>query len=138
MPFCPRCHALLPAEGVTCPRCGHRETDRVYRADYEPQELLDLGLAPKFVEFVFLDPKPRQFRNWCEPREDGGPCFVPDDVSAVYPLWTRNADVFALWVRDGQIEYVRLSHDTPEPELQARSEQGLLAHLFLALLEKGE
>src|SRR5262245_32636713 len=139
MPFCPRCHALMDGEEIACPRCGHRlQEDSVYRAEYEPQELLDLGLSPKFVEFVFLDPKPRRLRNWCEPRESGWPCSIPGSVSAVYPLWTRNADVFAVWVCEGRVEFVRLCHDDPAPRLLSRSEQGLLADLFLALLEAGE
>src|SRR5262245_32097611 len=104
MPFCPRCHAVMDDEEIACPRCGHRlKEDSVYRADYQPQELLDLGLSPKFVEFVILDAKPKRFRNWCEPRDSGWPCFIPEQVSAVYPLWTRNTDVFAVWVCEGRI-----------------------------------
>jgi hypothetical protein len=126
-------------EEVACPQCGHRvQEDTVYRADYDPQELLDLGLSPKFVEFVFLDPKPKRFRNWCEPRDSGWPCFIPENVSALYPLWTCNADVSAVWVCAGRIEFVRLCHDDPEPVVVARSEQGFLADLFRALLETAE
>ena len=139
MPNCPRCNALMDDDELACPGCGHRlKEDSVYRAHYEPRELLDLGLSAKFVEFVFLDPKPKPFRYWCEPRESGWPCFVPKSVSAVYPLWTRNADVFAVWVRDGRTEFVRLCHDNPEPQVVARNEQGLLADLFLALLGTDE
>lgn len=131
MPSCPRCGAVMDDDEVACPRCGQRlQEDSVYRANYDPKELLDLGLSPKFVEFVFLDPKPKQFRSWCEPRESGWPCYIPEEVSAVYPLWTENADVCAVWVREGQIEFVRLDHDNPEPVVLARSEQGLLLELF--------
>ncbi len=139
MSVCPRCHALMDDDEVACPRCGHQDTeDTIYRADYRPQDLLDLGLSPKFVEFVFLDPKPKRLSNWCEPREFGWPCFIPEDVTAVYPLWTCNADVCAVWQREGQIEFVRLLHDDPTPALLARSEQGLLADLFLPILETAE
>jgi hypothetical protein len=114
------------------------DEETVYRHDYEPQELIDQGLSPKFVEFVFLDDKPKPFRNWCEPREYGAPCEVPGDVTAVYPLWTCNMDVVALWLRDGQPEFVCLCHDNPDPQVLARTEQGLLAHLFRSLFEGGE
>src|SRR5262249_49911853 len=118
------------------PQCGHRlKEDVVYRAEYSPQELLDLGLSPKFVEFVFLDPKPEGFRYRCESRHSGWACFVPKDVSGVYPLWTSNADVTALWMRRGRLEFVTLYHDDPEPRFLARTEQGLLVQLFLGLLE---
>ncbi len=133
---CPRCQAVMDPEENVCPQCGHTlKEDMVYRADYEPQELLDLGLSPSFVEFVFLDPKPKAFRNWCESRGAGWVCFVPEDVSAVYPLWTCNANVTALWIRRGKWEFVELYHDDPETTVLARSEQGLLATLFLSLLE---
>jgi len=139
MPLCPRCHALMDDDEIACPRCGLQlKEDTVYRADYKPQELLDLGLSPEFVEFVFLDPKPKRFRNWCEPRDSGWPCFIPEDVSAVYPLWTCNADVCAVWVREDRLEFVTLCHDDPEPRVLARNEQGLLADLFRCLLETGE
>jgi hypothetical protein len=118
-------------EELACPRCGHRlNPDTVSRGEYDAQELLDLGLSPQFVEFVFLDPKPRRFRNWCEPRDSGWPCFIPETVSAVYPLWTRNADVFGVWVRKRKMEFVRLYHDDSDPVVLAKSEQGLLANLF--------
>jgi hypothetical protein len=134
--FCPRCEALMDADEVACPRCGHRlKEEVVYRADYEPQGLLDLGLSPQFVEFVFLDPKPGRFQYWCESRHAGWACFVPEDVSGVYPLWSRNSDVTALWMRRGRLEFVTLCHDDPKPRFLARTEQGLLAQLFLGLLE---
>ena len=136
MPFCPRCRALMDDDETACPRCGlPLKEDTVYRAAYKPQDLLDLGLSPKFVEFIFLDPKPKGFRYWCEPQESGWACYIPEDVSAVYPLWTCNADVFAVWVREGRIEFVELYHDDQEPRLLARTEQGLLLQLFLSLLE---
>jgi hypothetical protein len=136
MPSCPRCQADMDPEENVCPQCGHRlKEDVVYRADYEPQELLDLGLSPKFVEFVFLDPKPSKFRFRCEPRESGWPYYMPKDVDAVYPLWTSNADVTAVWKRRGKLEFVNLLHDDPDLTVVSRTEQGLLADLFRQLLE---
>jgi hypothetical protein len=121
---------------TACPQCGHRlKEDTVYRSDYQPQELLDLGLSPELVAFVFLDPKPEPFRYWCEPRGRGWACYVPEDVSGVYPLWTCNADVIALWMRRGKLEFVELYHDEPGPHFLARTEQGLLAELFLHVSE---
>jgi hypothetical protein len=94
MRFCPRCEAVMDAVEVVCPQCGHRHREQVvYRAGYEPQELLDLGLSPRLVQFVFLDPKPDPFRYWCEGREAGWACVIPPDVDGVYPLWTCDADV---------------------------------------------
>jgi hypothetical protein len=58
MPFCPRCHAMVKQGELACWQCGHGLNEKlIYRADYSPQDLLNLGLSPKFVEFVFLDPK---------------------------------------------------------------------------------
>jgi hypothetical protein len=121
---------------VACPQCGHRlEEDSVYRADYDRQELLDLGLSPTLVEFVFTELKPKPFTNWCESRDAGWPCFIPEDVSAVFPLWSCNADITALWVRQGQREFVKLYHDDPGVVFLAKTEQGLLARLFVPLVE---
>jgi hypothetical protein len=136
MPSCPRCEAAMDMGELACPQCGHRlKEEVVYRADYKREELLELGLSPKFVDFVFLDPKPSHFRYWCEPRHSGWACFVPKDVSGVYPLWTCNADVIALWMRRGRLEFVKLYHDDPEPVHVAWTEQGMLAELFRQLLE---
>jgi hypothetical protein len=126
----------MDADEVVCPQCGHRPKEEVvYRADYSPQELLDLGLSPRFVDFVFLDPKPREFRYWCESRDSGWACCIPEAVSAVYPLWTSHADLTALWMHRGRLEFVKLYHDDPEPRVLARTEEGLLLELFLSLFE---
>ena len=136
MAFCPRCETVMEVQEVVCPKCGHRLTrEVVYRPDFSPQEILDLGLSPKFVEFALLDPKPDGFEFWCDSRHAGWACFVPEDVSRVYPLWSCNADVTALWMRCGRLEFVKLYHDDPEWRVLARTEQGLLLDLFRALLE---
>jgi hypothetical protein len=121
---------------VACPQCGHhQEQDTVYRANAGRDELLALGLSPTLVDFVFLEPKPKPFTSWCEPRENGWPSFLPPDVSAVYPLWSCNADLTVLWVRRGDREFVKLHHDDPTVDRLAKSEQGLLARLFVPLIE---
>jgi hypothetical protein len=107
----------------------------VYRADYKREELLELGLSPRFVDFVFLDPKPKQFRYLCDFRHSGWACFIPKDVSGIWPLWTCNSNVIALWMRRGRLEFIKLYHDDPEPLHIAWTEQGLLAKLFCQLLE---
>jgi hypothetical protein len=136
MPSCPRCDAVMDADEVACPLCGYRpKEESVYHTDYTPQELLDLGLSPQFVQFVFFEPKPDLFRYRCESRHSGWACYVPPNVSAVYPLWTCNADVTAVWVRRDRIEFVRLNHDDAEVTVLGRTEQGLLLGLFLALVE---
>ena len=58
---------LLRSAGYSAREAAGAE-EIVYRADYSPQELLDLGLSPQFVAFVFLDPKPAGFRYRCESR----------------------------------------------------------------------
>jgi hypothetical protein len=122
---------------VACPQCGYcKDESAVYRADYSLQELLDLGLSPAFVEFVFLAPKPKPFSSECEPREFGWPCFLPEDVTVVFPLWSYNADITAVWLRAGQLEFVTLCHDDPTPVTLARTDQGLLARLFVRLIER--
>jgi len=136
MPSCPSCQAAMDADEVACAQCGHRVKEQVgYRVDYTQQELIEQGLSSKFVEFVFLEPKPAGFRKLCDSRHNGWPCFVPKDVSGVYPLWTCNGDVIGLWRRRGQQEFVRLRPQAPAPRVLARSEQGLLADLFRRLLE---
>jgi hypothetical protein len=137
MPFCPRCDAEMDAEERACPQCGGSLDDQpAYRAEYHCQELFDLGLSPELVAFVLLEPKPKPFASQCEPRDAGWACHIPDDVSAAYPLWSYNADVIAVWVRGGKREFVRLFHDDPEPAPLAMTEQGLLARLFVRLIER--
>jgi hypothetical protein len=55
--------------------------------------------------------------------------FIPPGVQDVVGLWDDNADAFVRWKRGGEIEYVLLAHDDPEPVLVAHTEQGLLADL---------
>jgi hypothetical protein len=122
---------------VACPQCGYSKGQpTAYRTDYAAQELLDVGLSPDFVEFVFLDPKPKPLSSQCEPREYGWPCFVPEDVTVAFPLWSYNADITAVWLRAGQREFVKLCHDDPAPVVLARTDQGLLARLFVRLIER--
>jgi hypothetical protein len=119
-----------------CPNCGHRPGgDGPYRADCSRDDLLAIGLSAGFVDFVFLEPKPRLFASWCEPRENGWPCEEPAGAEAVFPLWTCNADVTAAVVGGGRVRFFLLRHDEPEPEHLADSEQGLLARLFVSLIE---
>ena len=136
MPRCPQCNYPMDADEAACGRCGYRPGgDGPYRADYAREDLLALGLTSGFVDFVFLDPKPRLFASWCEPRESGWPCAPPEDADAVFPLWSCNADVTAAVVRGGRVEFVEFPHDDPEPKPLARSEQGLLARLFVPIIE---
>jgi len=137
MCLCPRCGAEMDADETACPRCGRRlDEQTAYRAAYDPQDLLNLGLSPTLVEFIFLEPKPKLFASQCEPRDAGWACRIPDDVTAAWPLWSYNADVIAVWLRRGQREFVRLPHDDPEPVPLAKTEGGLLARLFVRLIER--
>jgi hypothetical protein len=120
----------------TCARCGHNlRAEAVYRTAYTREDLLALGLTPALVSFVFTEEKPRPFTNWCEPREAGWPCVCPADATAIYPLWTCNADVTTVCLRAGRLEFLELRHDDPEPTFLAATEQGLLARLFVPILE---
>jgi hypothetical protein len=126
----------MDPDEATCAQCGHRPGgDGPYRPGYTREDLLALGLTPRFVAFVFVEPKPRPFTNWCEPREAGWPCALPEDAEAVYPLWTCNADVTAAVLRGGRVTFMELNHDDPEPVPLADTEQGLLVRLFVSLIE---
>jgi hypothetical protein len=136
MPPCPQCRFPMDPDEVACGRCGHRPGGGgTYRSDCSREDLLALGLTADFVGFVFLEPKPRPFASWCEPRGSGWPCALPEDADAVFPLWSCNGDVTAAVVRGGRAAFVKLRHDDPTPEPLARSEQGLLARLFVGLIE---
>src|SRR5262249_12616576 len=65
-------------------------------------------------------------------------CFVPEDVSAVYPLWSSNGDVVALWKRGDRLEFQRLHHDKPEAKYLGRTDQEVLLDLFLSLYEAAD
>jgi hypothetical protein len=126
----------MDPDEVACAQCGHDlRPDSTYRKAYTRDELLAIGLTPALVDFVFMDSKPRPFTYWCEPRDAGWPAAWPEDANAVYPLWTCNADVTAACVRSGRVEFIKLCHDDPEPIPLATTEQGLLARLFVPLIE---
>ncbi len=121
---------------MACGQCGYRlNEDSTYRSDYTREDLLSLGLSPALVEFVFTEPRPRPFTNWCEPRDIGWPCELPQGATAVYPLWTCNADVTALVQFGDRSQFYLLHHDDPNPVPVAETEQGLLVRLFVCLIE---
>jgi hypothetical protein len=93
------------------------------------------GLSATFVGFVFLEPKPRPFTSWCEPRGSGWLAELPESAEAIFPLWTCNADVTAAVSSGGRGRFFKLRHDDPQPEHLADTEQGLLARLFVGLIE---
>src|SRR5262249_9459004 len=116
MSLCPQCGSEMDPDEVACAQCGHNlRPDSTYRNAYTREELLAIGLTPALVDFVFMDPKPRPFTNWCEARDAGWPAAWPVDATAVYPLWTCNGDVTAACRRGGRVGFFKLCHDDPEP-----------------------
>ncbi len=137
MKSCERCGAAMDADERACPNCGHDWGEpplAQFHAAATREDLLALGLSPALVEFVLAEPRPKPFSSLCEPRDCGWACVLPEDTS-VYVLWTRNGDVTAALARGGSVSFALLRHDDPTIEPLADTEQGLLARLFLDLLE---
>jgi hypothetical protein len=55
---------------------------------------------------------------------------VPEDATAIFPLWSSNADGYLRWIRHGRTEYVFVSHESSDWRVLAHSEQGILADLY--------
>lgn len=94
-----------------------------------------LRLDSTFVDFVFAKERPPCFRYWCEDVNAGWTCFVPDNVSIAYPLWSTNADQTLILVAGGEVSYAKGSHDNPDIELISQTSQGLLADLVNRIWE---
>jgi hypothetical protein len=94
-----------------------------------------LRLDPTFVNFVFAKERRKCFRNWCEDAEGGWTCFVPDSVTAAFPLWSTNADQTLLLISGNEISYGMGYHDNPDIEMISQTSQGLLADLLNRVLE---
>jgi hypothetical protein len=136
MLICAKCFTEMKPEDSECGYCGHRPTEQdVFKTRYGEKDLTKLGLSEKLIAFVMTEPRQGIFTYRCEEKYGGWPSHVPEDVTAVYPLWSCNGDLTVVWIRAGHREFVRLYHDDPDVTLLARSEQGLLAKLFLPLME---
>ena len=94
-----------------------------------------LPLDPTFVNFVFAKERPNCFGYWCEDVQGSWTCFVPDDVTVAYPLWSTNADQTLLVLSGTKISYGKGWHDNPEMEMISETSQGLLANLLNSIWE---
>jgi hypothetical protein len=112
--------------------------------DVTKAELMAQGLSEKLATFVLEHPRDGVFWYWCGENSSRWPANVPwpyatpDDVTDIYPLWNRDAEQCVLWIKNGERQFVWRYHEHPEPELIARTEQGLLADLFTTLYEDQE
>src|SRR5262245_138360 len=133
---CGKCQAEMDDDETSCPQCGHDPSpDGPLQMHYLPEQLVELGLSPAFAKFAYSRRKPAAFDSFCQPKEYGGGRFIPDDVSLIYPLWTRHSNVTCVWVRDGQTEFVHLMHDDEEITVLGPTEQHVLADLFRQMVE---
>lgn len=99
---------------------------------------VELGLEPRFIDFIFRDEKPSCFRYWCKSKDSGWTCFVPESVDVAYPLWSCNADQTLLLLSKDQLSFARGYHDDPDdPDVEniSLTSQGLLADLINKVYE---
>jgi hypothetical protein len=94
-----------------------------------------LRLNSAFVDFVFAKERPACFSYWCDDVNEGWTCFVPDNVSVAYPLWSTNADQTLLLVASSEISYAKGWHDNPDMDIISQTSQGLLADLLNKIWE---
>lgn len=101
---------------------------RLPRLDYAA--FVARGISPSMARFLTATKHPVPSLDiLVRPISSNWDYRVPPGVEDVVGLWDENSDAYVRWKRSGQTEYVLLPHDDPEPELVARTEQGLLAEL---------
>lgn len=101
----------------------------MYLTSLSYQELVDKGVSKPFARII-SDPESYHEYLGFYVGKTAWDYFIPEGVTDVVPLWDCNADSYVRWERDGAVEYVLLFHDDPEWALIARSEQGIIAHLW--------
>jgi hypothetical protein len=127
---------MYPDETV-CGRCGRSLAEEaVFKPTYRRDDLLELGLSPMLVDFVFRENKPCFTGLSFEPKDDGGPCYFPEDVTLAYPLWSCDGDLTAVWKRGGKREFVKLYHHDPDHGYLAQTEQAFIAMLLVPVMER--
>lgn len=94
-----------------------------------------LRLDESFVDFVFANVRPDCFRYRVEDVQGSWTCYIPDDVTVAYPLWSANADQTLLLLSGSKISYGMGWHDNPDVEMISQTSQGLLANLLNAVWE---
>src|SRR5262249_4077136 len=94
-----------------------------------------LRLDQSFVDFVFAKERPDRFRYRVEDVKGSWTCYIPEDVTVAYPLWSTNADQTLLLVSGSKISYGKGWHDNPDMEMISQTSQGLLANLLNAIWE---
>lgn len=96
---------------------------------------LQLRLDQTFVDFVFAKERPEPFRYWVEDANRGWTCYIPDNITVAYPLWSTNGDQTLLLLSGSMISYGQGWHDNPDMEVISRTSQGLLANLLNSIWE---
>ncbi len=102
---------------------------------FTPDIASELRLDQTFVNFVFAKERPDLFRYWCEDVEGSWTCYVPDDVSVAYPLWSTNSDQTLLLLSETKISFGTGWHDNPDMIRISLTSQGLLASLLNSIWE---
>jgi len=91
-----------------------------------------LGLEPKFIDFVFSPHHHDFFRYRVESVGESWTAIIPPDVSAAYPLWSSNGEQTLVCVNGEGLWFGLGWHDgSDDPEYLSKSVQGLLARLFI-------
>lgn len=102
---------------------------------FTPEIASELQLDQRFVNFIFAKERPEQFRYWCEGVTGSWTCYIPDNVTVAYPLWSTNANQTLLLLTENRISYGNGCHDNPNIEMLSRTSQGLLATLLNSIWE---
>lgn len=96
---------------------------------------VDLGFPSDFIKFIFSNERPPSFDYWVEETERSWACFIPDEYSAAYPLWSTNGDQTLALKSDNDLVFAKGWHDNPDIEFISKSLQDLLTHLMTELYE---
>jgi hypothetical protein len=98
----------------------------------------DLGFDAGFIEFIFAESRPPCFEYCLEPPGNGWTCHIPDEYEAAYPLWSQNGDQTLVCVSGQNIYFINGYHDDPDVTVKSRTDQGLLAEIFIDMYESEE
>ena len=83
----------------------------------------------------FAKERPECFRYWCEDVKGSWTCYIPDNVTVAYPLWSTNGDQTLLLLSENKTSFGKGYHDEPDIEWVSRTSQGLIADLLNSVWE---
>jgi len=97
--------------------------------------LLDLKISKGFINFILNERETiNELRYWCEQPIIDWPFYIPDDVTKVVCLWSRNGDIEACWEKNQKIEFISIYHDQPEWDVIGNEFQ-IMTDLLIHLIE---